>query len=691
MFQFFNLIPAISALFHRRVIELGCRFDESQEIFEDWDFWFQLIPHVRIERIEVPTQQYFVEAGTSGCSIGLNADSARAGHYSIRVRQRWQPCSSTLWREYTTLVHGLLARFHDGERAELRPAMRALLRRYPDEPNIEFHLGRTYLAEGHVFSARRLYESAVSHNRSCPEFVLSLAQLWEAQGSVEDALSCLEEARPVLLQQIPLVDAEITRLRRLLISRLAFNGKRMGGARIGRNNPCSCGSGKRYKHCCGHHSSEPPKPAAANQALQAECDQLHVTGIEHYRRGELSAAGECLTAANMMLPSQPMINHALALLAYDQGELDTAARYADVALAATTDPVIMNFHRQLNYRRRRIIEAQQLREALRASKRLLSSDGVQLALKSAQMIWILQYNKFLPLSKDDFHGWQGELHFFRGDTEMLAEAVLESWLEQDGVLLIDGVPEILPPLLDSQVHMQVLIRVTRNCPAMLFEIAHAVSGKIGLIYPDDITARQIGLPGLVIRPTLPLAVFETSRPSPGILFRVGLRGSCEVDGLHPLDAVLIRHLLASNLSVSVHGGTPLLRHFPPSTLPSELQLQGFDASQDDFLASIDCLVLRRAPLASGGAALGFVASALAAGCPLICADGLPGAELIINGRNGFLVAGEDEAAICEHIARLQQDATLMQSISTEARTTARRYFASQDFGGWTRVHMGLEI
>ncbi|CAG9932459.1 glycosyltransferase [Candidatus Nitrotoga arctica] len=690
MFQFFNLIPAISVLFHRRVIELGCRFDESLEVFEDWDFWLQLAPHVRIERIEVPTQYYFIEAGTSGCSIGLNADSARAGHYSKRVRQRWQPCSSTLWREYTALVHDLLARFHDGERAELRPAMRALLGRYPEEPNIEFHLGRSYLAEGHVFSARRLYESAVSHNRSCPEFILSLARLWEAQGSLEDALSCLEEARPALSKQMQVVDAEITRLRRLIISRQTFPGNGAGGGRIGRNELCSCGSGARYKHCCGHQSAR-LELAAANQSLQAECDRLQVAGIEQYRCGELPAAGEYLAAANALLSGQPMVNHALALLAYDQGALDEAARYADVALAATTDPVITNFHRQLNYRRRRIAEAQLLREALRVSGRLLSSDGVRLALESAQAMLVLRCNVHLPLVEVDFNGWQGRVHFFQSDIEGLPDVALSTWPEQGGVLVIDGVPEVLPPLLDSQLCTQVLMRVTRDCPAMLFEIAHAVPGGIGLVYPDDITARQVGLPGFVLRPTLPPAAFEIARPSPGIPFRVGLRGSCEVDGLHPLDAVLIRRLLASRLSVSVHGGTPLLRHFPPSALPSGLQLHGFDASQEDFFANIDCLVLRRAPLASGEAALGFVAGALAAGCPLICADGLPGAELIMDGRNGFLVAAGDETTICERIALLRQDAKLMQSISEEARATARRYWAVQDLGRWTCVHMGLEV
>ncbi|CAH1904115.1 conserved hypothetical protein [Candidatus Nitrotoga sp. HW29] len=689
-FQFFSQIPAISVLFHRRVIDLGCRFDDSLEVCEDWDFWLQLASHVRIERIEVPTQYYFIEAGTSGCSIGLNADPTRTIHYSKRVHQRWQPCSSTLWREYIALIHDLLARFHDGERAELRPAMRAMLLRYPEEPNIEFHLGRSYHAEGHVFSARRLYESAVLHNRSSPEFMLSLARLWETQGSPEDALSCLEEARSALSLKIQVVDAEITRLRRLISGRQTSPGSVAGGGRIGRNDPCSCGSGARYKHCCGLQGARPVL-AVADQSLQAECDRLQVVGIEHYRRGELPAAGEFLAAANALLPRQPLINHALALLAFDQGALEEAARYADVALAAATDPVITSFHRQLNYRRRRVAEAQLLREALRASKRLLSPDGVRLALQSVQAMLVLRCNESLPLGKNDFKGWQGELHFLRGNIEILPDAALLTWPEQGGMLVIDGVPEVLPPLLDSQLRTQVLIRVTRDCPTMLFEIAHAVPGGIGLVYPDDITARQVGLPGLVLRPTLPSAAFEIARPSPGDLFRVGLRGSCEVDGLHPLDAVLIRRLLADKLSVNVYGGTPLLRHFSPSALPPGLQLQGFDASQENFLASIDCLVLRRAPLASGEAALGFVAGALAAGCPLICADGLPGAELIIDGRNGFLVTAGDEDAICERIARLSKDVTLMQSISEEARATARRYWAAQDLGRWTRVHMGLEV
>jgi preprotein translocase subunit SecA len=27
--------------------------------------------------------------------------------------------------------------------------------------------------------------------------------------------------------------------------------RKVGGKKVGRNDPCPCGSGKKYKHCCG--------------------------------------------------------------------------------------------------------------------------------------------------------------------------------------------------------------------------------------------------------------------------------------------------------------------------------------------------------------------------------------------------------------------------------------------------------
>ncbi len=37
-----NYIPIHAALIRRSVIDRGYRFDESLEVYEDWDFWLQL-------------------------------------------------------------------------------------------------------------------------------------------------------------------------------------------------------------------------------------------------------------------------------------------------------------------------------------------------------------------------------------------------------------------------------------------------------------------------------------------------------------------------------------------------------------------------------------------------------------------------------------------------------------------------
>ena len=40
-----NFIPIHAALFDRSLLENGCRFDETFNVYEDWDFWLQLSVH----------------------------------------------------------------------------------------------------------------------------------------------------------------------------------------------------------------------------------------------------------------------------------------------------------------------------------------------------------------------------------------------------------------------------------------------------------------------------------------------------------------------------------------------------------------------------------------------------------------------------------------------------------------------
>ena len=53
-----NFIPIHSALFRKSLIDQGCRFDESLEIFEDWDFWLQLAQLMPFQHIDEITAFY---------------------------------------------------------------------------------------------------------------------------------------------------------------------------------------------------------------------------------------------------------------------------------------------------------------------------------------------------------------------------------------------------------------------------------------------------------------------------------------------------------------------------------------------------------------------------------------------------------------------------------------------------------
>jgi tetratricopeptide (TPR) repeat protein len=58
----------------------------------------------------------------------------------------------------------------------------------------------------------------------------------------------------------------------------------------GRNDPCPCGSGKKYKKCCGEPGAGPPRAPIGGQVLVHEADLLFQQGSTAFDRGALEAA-----------------------------------------------------------------------------------------------------------------------------------------------------------------------------------------------------------------------------------------------------------------------------------------------------------------------------------------------------------------------------------------------------------------
>ena len=53
-----NFIPIHAMLFARGLLDQGCRFDESYDIYEDWDFWLQLSEHTNFRHLDYCTAFY---------------------------------------------------------------------------------------------------------------------------------------------------------------------------------------------------------------------------------------------------------------------------------------------------------------------------------------------------------------------------------------------------------------------------------------------------------------------------------------------------------------------------------------------------------------------------------------------------------------------------------------------------------
>lgn len=94
-----NWMPPQAVLFKRALIQKGCRFDETLDLYEDWDFWLQ-----------AASLSSFAHApGVSACyrihdSSGVHQHTAFTGAASLKIYHKWR----NLWTD--TQLSGVMAR-----------------------------------------------------------------------------------------------------------------------------------------------------------------------------------------------------------------------------------------------------------------------------------------------------------------------------------------------------------------------------------------------------------------------------------------------------------------------------------------------------------------------------------------------------------------------------------------------------
>lgn len=79
-----NLTPIHAVLFSRRLLALGCRFDESLDRYEDWDFWIQVARHTVPVHVPGVSAVYRIHA-----SSGVHEDAGAQSASSQRIQSKW--------------------------------------------------------------------------------------------------------------------------------------------------------------------------------------------------------------------------------------------------------------------------------------------------------------------------------------------------------------------------------------------------------------------------------------------------------------------------------------------------------------------------------------------------------------------------------------------------------------------------
>lgn len=93
------------------------------------------------------------------------------------------------------------------------------------------------------------------------------------------------------------------------------------GTETGRNARCPCGSGKKFKHCCGAARAAPPQPGALSQALQL------------IQQGQWATAKTMLTQLRKSQPGNATIPYLTGYAALQMGDPDQAQAEMGRAIA----------------------------------------------------------------------------------------------------------------------------------------------------------------------------------------------------------------------------------------------------------------------------------------------------------------------------------------------------------------------
>jgi hypothetical protein len=161
----------MAALFRRRIVEAGCRFDHSLKLCEDWDFWLQALAHTDFVHVDKISARYRI----SGASSEIWTNKALADDATRRVFAKWRR-ALTEDKMFQILSRAGRASKAEGEARKLQSA-------YKDRSRHLEHLEKAYRErEAESEALRSAYEART-------EQVERLDEGYKARGAQIDHLT----------------------------------------------------------------------------------------------------------------------------------------------------------------------------------------------------------------------------------------------------------------------------------------------------------------------------------------------------------------------------------------------------------------------------------------------------------------------------------------------------------------------
>jgi tetratricopeptide (TPR) repeat protein len=203
-----TILHTMNGLFHRSLLDDGCRFDESLDVLEDWDFWIQCAQHTGFTFVETATTIWHGDEGESGCGFGKNYDQPRFVSAQTRVQEKWRIARETALAalQGTRLAaHAARAR---GDEAEAIRLSQWVLRRDPENADMANLLGMMALKRGDTESAAQLIDSAIRNTGPNPGLMLNRGLVELTRGNQIAAREWFDKGRaispdhPALTEQI---------------------------------------------------------------------------------------------------------------------------------------------------------------------------------------------------------------------------------------------------------------------------------------------------------------------------------------------------------------------------------------------------------------------------------------------------------------------------------------------------------